>query len=201
MLFIWTCLRLLTKSVTRDSNMRMAGFGGNLIQWFDSYLTNRQQRVTVLGATSTTLPVTSGGPQGCKRSSRCCEIQSSCNVRRRHKTVFNHQNWKWPGQPASLVVRVWPLVQRQEVQSPTHHQKIHSTNNNVQTIVKFRTNWVLVQNNFTWNKQLYDQLAKANKLLGYIRRSMLYIHNTTLRNKGRFRARPISAFVYIFALS
>jgi hypothetical protein len=28
--------------------LRMAGFGGNLIQWFDSYLTNRQQRVTVL---------------------------------------------------------------------------------------------------------------------------------------------------------
>jgi hypothetical protein len=42
----------------------MAGFGGNLIQWFDSYLTNRQQRVTVLGATSATLPVTSGVPQG-----------------------------------------------------------------------------------------------------------------------------------------
>jgi hypothetical protein len=42
----------------------MAGFGGNLIQWFDSYLTNRQQSVTVLGATSTTLPVTSGVPQG-----------------------------------------------------------------------------------------------------------------------------------------
>ncbi len=42
----------------------MAGFGGNLIQWFDSYLPNRQQRVTVLGATSTNLSVTSGVPQG-----------------------------------------------------------------------------------------------------------------------------------------
>ena len=45
-------------------NLRMAGFGGNLIQWFDSYHTNRQQRVTVLGATSATLPVTSGVPKG-----------------------------------------------------------------------------------------------------------------------------------------
>ncbi|CAB4040936.1 Hypothetical predicted protein, partial [Paramuricea clavata] len=44
--------------------LRMAGFGGNLIQWFDSCLTNRQQRVTVLGATSATLPLTSGIPQG-----------------------------------------------------------------------------------------------------------------------------------------
>ena len=44
--------------------LRMAGFGGNLIQWFDSYLMNRQQCVTVLGATSATLPVTSGVPKG-----------------------------------------------------------------------------------------------------------------------------------------
>ncbi|CAB4042120.1 Hypothetical predicted protein, partial [Paramuricea clavata] len=42
----------------------MAGFGGKLLQWFHSYLTNRKQRVTVLGATSNTLPVTSGVPQG-----------------------------------------------------------------------------------------------------------------------------------------
>ena len=43
--------------------LRMAGFGGKLLQWFHSYLTNRNQRVTVLGATSNTLPVTSGVPQ------------------------------------------------------------------------------------------------------------------------------------------
>ena len=42
----------------------MAGFGGNLIQWFDSYLTRRKQRLTVLGATSTIFPVTSGVSQG-----------------------------------------------------------------------------------------------------------------------------------------
>ena len=44
--------------------LRMAGFGGKLLKWFHSYLTNRNQRVTVLGATSNTLPVTSGVPQG-----------------------------------------------------------------------------------------------------------------------------------------
>ncbi|CAB3992988.1 Hypothetical predicted protein, partial [Paramuricea clavata] len=44
--------------------LRMAGFGGSLLQWFQSYLTNRHQRVTAQGSTSTTLPVTSGVPQG-----------------------------------------------------------------------------------------------------------------------------------------
>ena len=41
-----------------------AGFGGKLLNWFCSYLSGRRQRVTVLGATSEDLPVTSGVPQG-----------------------------------------------------------------------------------------------------------------------------------------
>ena len=41
-----------------------AGFGGNLLNWFCSYLSSRRQRVTVLGATLEDLPVTSGVPQG-----------------------------------------------------------------------------------------------------------------------------------------
>ena len=41
-----------------------AGFGGNLLNWFCSYLSGRRYRVTVPGATSEDLPVTSGVPQG-----------------------------------------------------------------------------------------------------------------------------------------
>jgi hypothetical protein len=39
--------------------LRKFGFGGDLLMWFDSYLKNRRQQTTVLGATSTALPVTS----------------------------------------------------------------------------------------------------------------------------------------------
>ena len=46
------------------SKLSKLGFGGGLLQWFRSYLSNRRQRVTALGATSNTLPVTSGVPQG-----------------------------------------------------------------------------------------------------------------------------------------
>ncbi len=44
--------------------LRQFGFGGNILKWFRSYLTNRHQRTTILGATSKSLPVTSGVPQG-----------------------------------------------------------------------------------------------------------------------------------------
>ena len=68
------------------------GFGGQVLQWFRSYLTHRLQRVTVQGASSDLLPVTSGVPQGSiypwpgafytvrKRPSRCCQVQPSCHV-------------------------------------------------------------------------------------------------------------------------
>ena len=40
------------------------GISGSLLGWFSSYLLNRRQRVTVLGATSSEKPVMSGVPQG-----------------------------------------------------------------------------------------------------------------------------------------
>ena len=43
--------------------LRDAGFGGNLLTWFHRYLCGRCQCVTILGATSCDLPVTSGVPQ------------------------------------------------------------------------------------------------------------------------------------------
>ena len=43
---------------------KVYGFGGNLLRWFRSYLTNRKQCVTVLGGKSNSLSITSGVPQG-----------------------------------------------------------------------------------------------------------------------------------------
>jgi hypothetical protein len=40
------------------------GIRGDLLSWFENYLSGRYQRVTVLGETSGTLPVLSGVPQG-----------------------------------------------------------------------------------------------------------------------------------------
>ena len=40
------------------------GTSGNLLYWLESYLSNRKQRVTVLGATSSARTVLSGVPQG-----------------------------------------------------------------------------------------------------------------------------------------
>jgi hypothetical protein len=52
---------------------------------------------------------------------------------------------------------------------------------NIQQTDSERDLRVWVENRLTWNKQVNEQSTKANKLLGYIRRSSLYIHNTAVR--------------------
>ncbi len=44
--------------------LRNNGIKGNLLKWFQSYLTGRTQQVVINGCTSDPLPVTSGVPQG-----------------------------------------------------------------------------------------------------------------------------------------
>ena len=60
----------MSKAFDKVSHRRLvhklipAGFGGNLLNWFCSYLSRPRQRVTVLCATSEDLPFTCGLPQG-----------------------------------------------------------------------------------------------------------------------------------------
>ena len=44
--------------------LKQCNVSGRLLDWFNAYLTNRRQRVTVSGATSTEVLVSSGVPQG-----------------------------------------------------------------------------------------------------------------------------------------
>ena len=65
-IYILTWVRHSTKWITPSYLGRLHQYGitGKLHDWFRSYLQERNQQVTVLGATSRELPVTSGVPQG-----------------------------------------------------------------------------------------------------------------------------------------
>ena len=44
--------------------LELYGFGGNSLEWVNSYLTNRRQCVSISGSLSKLLPVPTGVPQG-----------------------------------------------------------------------------------------------------------------------------------------
>jgi hypothetical protein len=46
------------------NKLKNFGISGTLLNWFEDYLSNRHQRVTMLGKTSHPLPILSGVPHG-----------------------------------------------------------------------------------------------------------------------------------------
>ena len=146
-----------------EQKLRMAVFGGNLIQGFDSYLTNRKQRVTVLGVTSIILPVTSGVRQGSVLGPVLFAL------------YVNAHTWS-----CSLC----PVCQIAMFADDTKLFSTIKTENDCKDLQNDLDNlqvWSSVQSHITSNKQVDYQSAKSNKLLGCIRRLILYIHKTAVR--------------------
>ena len=120
--------------------LRMAGFGGSLLQWFQSYLTNRHQCVTAQGSTSTTLPVTPGVHQG---------------------SIFGPVLF-------SLYVNDYPdAITSSHVamfadDTKLFHQRQQTASKRSQNLETWSEE--------SGHNVVYGQSAKSNKLLGYIRR-------------------------------
>lgn len=182
------------------------GFGGRLLQWFNSYLTNRQQRVTVLGATSNTLPVTSGVPQGSilgpalfllyvndlpdaiKSSSVSMfaddtkifkEIKSAADADLLQKDLSNLESWSTASgllfnknkcHAQSITRKTKPVITTYKMNE-----------SNLKSTRCERDLGVWVSSDLTWTKQILDQNARANKLLGYIRRNTRCIRSIAVR--------------------
>jgi hypothetical protein len=168
------------------------GFGGNLLRWFRSYLTNRKQHVSVLGATSNPLSVTSGVPQGSilgpalfllyvndlpstVKSSQVVMFADDTKLFKEIRTEndatsgssFNGTKCK-----AQTVTRkLKPITTGYTMKDC----QLTSTKNE-------RDLGVWISTDLRWNKQVNQQCARANKeLISYIRRNTRTIHNTTTR--------------------
>ena len=180
--------------------LRMAGFGGSLLQWFQSYLTNRHQCVTVQGCTSTTLPVTSGVPQGsilgpvlfslyvndlpdAIKSSHVAMFADDTKLFKNIKSVRDSEKL----QRKAPKILDSNLMKRNARQCLTRKLTPVTCNYELNYKILIQTECeqdlgVFLDKNLTWKRQVNEQSAKANKLLGYIRRSTMYIHNQEVRS-------------------
>ena len=187
--------------------LRMAGFGGSLLQWFQSYLTNRHQCVTVQGCTSTTLPVTSGVPQ----DSILGPVLFSLYVNDLPDAIKSSHVAMFVDDTKLFKINIKSVPDSEMLQSDLRHLetwseesglKFNETKCKTQCLTRKLTpvmynyelnNEILIQTeceqdlgvfldkNLTWKRQVYEQSAKTNKLLGYIRRSTMYIHSQEVR--------------------
>ena len=163
-----------------------SGIGGNLLNWFHSYLTDRRQRVVVTGATSDPLPVCSGVLQGSilgpavfllyvnnlpkvVKSSEVAMFADDTKVFSSIKSQDDVESL----QTDLANLEYWSSVSGLSFnQSKCKHQRITRKiapvtsslgNYLISTTENEKDFGVWLSSKLTWKKQVYSQTAKANK--------------------------------------
>ena len=182
------------------------GITGKLHDWFRSYLQGRKQQVTVLGATSQELPVTSGVPQGSVlglilfllfvddlpntvKTSRVAYYADDSKI---FKSIDFITNWivlqsdlndlvSW-SESSGLIFE----QSKRKCQCITHKKspELPTYIINETSLESCNTEKVLgvwVSSNLNSDKQVTEQCAKANKLPGFVHQASRYIQSTQMR--------------------
>ena len=186
--------------------LQQYGISGKLHDWFRSYLQGRKQQVTVLGATSQELPVTSGVPQGSllgpvlfllfvgdlpntvKTSRVACyaddtkifkSIDSITDCNALQSDLNDLVSWS---ESSGLIFNrsrcKCQCITRKKSPVPSIYN-INETPLESCDTEKDLAVWL--SSNLTLDKQVTEQCAKANKLLGLVRRASRHIQSTQTR--------------------
>ena len=180
---------------------------GNLLRWLNDYLTDRKQRVTVLGETSQALPVLSGVPQGSilgpllfliyvndlpasvstkfttalfANDTKCYRaVKTTEDGAELQRDLMNLIGW----------CNTWRMdlnVSKCGVLSFTRsHKPICYPYEHLGTKIKrpdtMKDLGITITDDLKWNRQVQVAAAKANKMLGFIRRSASGILDQVVR--------------------
>ncbi len=202
----------MSKAFDRVSHMQLLkrlrdfGFGGNTLNWFRSYLKDRRQQTTVLGATSSALPVTSGVPQGSilgpllfllyqnnhSNSINHSKIATFADDTKIYKVINKEAdasamendlaNFQTPSANANLLLntdKCKTLRITRKRNKINHNYKLQDSALKITDYERDLGVWT--SSTLTWSKQVLHQCAQANRSLGYIRRSTIKIKTISVR--------------------
>ena len=174
------------------------GIGGPLLQWFDSYLSHRCQRVMLEGEFSDWLPVTSGVPQGsilgpllfiiyANDMPDCLSGESklalfaddsklfrSMSSRSSSATLQSDLNslFQWSEDwKMSFNISKCQVLHMSRKRTPSHtHTNYHLGGQDLQVAIATKDLGVTVSNNLSWSTHISQMCAKANRTLGLTKR-------------------------------
>ena len=193
----------------------------NLLSWFENYLINRFQKVTILGKTSKEIPVLSGVPQGSilgpllflvyvndlpatttASSVALFADDTKCYRPIRSTTDVNHL------QNDLDKVYQWCQLWRMDLNESKYGHLTVTRNSNPVESSYYLTNsscitrksaqkdlGVFINQNLKWNNQVTAVRDKANKMLGFVKRSSMDIKDPHVR-ASLYRTLVRSHFAY-----
>ena len=186
--------------------LREFGFGGNILNWFSSYLSDRRQQTTVHGVTSRPLAVTSGVPQGSilgpllfllyenhlsntvsnstiatfaddTKLFRTINSIHDATLLQEYLTNFEVYTCNVNLELNAEKCKIIRITRKQK--KIEHPYKVHNTV--LESIDFERDLGVWTSSNLNWTKHVEYQCTQASKMLGYIRRQTLDIKTTSVR--------------------
>ena len=183
------------------------GIRGNLLQWFRDFLSGRFQRVTALGVSSEPLPVLSGVPQGSilgpllfiiyvndlpKSISQDTTMAIFADDTKCYRPIKNSEDNKTLQSDLDNIT-IWCHEWKMDL-NQTKCGVLHLTRSREPTITQYtvldspvnRSNsqrdlGMSITSNLKWNKQVQDISLKANKMLGFVKRTTHVICNQSVR--------------------
>ena len=179
------------------------GIKGEVLEWTRSFLKNRRQRVIVDGEPSTWAPVVSGIPQGsvigpvlfvCYINDLPETILSPCEMFADDTKV--HRVINSPDEQAKLQRDIDRLLEWSDkwllkfnaskckvlqIGNQDDTQTYHMNNVTLENVTEERDLGVTVDQNLTFHDHVDQQVAKANQILGLIRRALTYIDGDVMR--------------------
>ena len=183
------------------------GIRGKLLRWLSNFLCGRFQRVTVLGATSEPLPVLSGVPQGSilgpllfliyvndlpASVSQGTSMGMFADDTKCFRSIQSFQDGETLQSDMNTITR-WCHDWRMEL-NKSKCAVLHITRSREPIITQYSVHnspvnqttsqkdlGMFITSDLKWNKQVQEVSCKANKMLGFVKRSSYDIHNQPVR--------------------
>ena len=186
--------------------LRSFGFNGGLLSWFQSYLRHRRQKVTALGSTSTSTPVTSGVPQGSilgpilfllyvndlpdaissstiatfaddTKLFQCISCEADSSLLQENLTNINN----WSSSSDLMFNQSKCKVQTISRKRKPIMASYSMGNTQLDHCFQERDLGVWISSDLSWKKQVESQSTKANQILGYVKRTTKNLKSLTTR--------------------
>ena len=184
------------------------GITNKILNWFTSYLTGRQQRVLVHDATSDSLTVTSGVPQESilgpllfliymndlpssvsspsvdvslfADDTKCFSIiQAPRDAHILNTELNNVEKWAYSGRLKFNTQKCTVLSVTRKRNPIVAEYVINGRP--LQHVCQQKDLGVTVSSDLTWSYHIHEQITKANRMLGMLKRSTVQVRHVTTR--------------------